>query len=117
MSLGRRWRNKAAKKMLLCWSAGHSSHMSASNSDGFLPLKGFHCQEELPPLEVRELVAGKQSLLQLTVGERRVWGDDEVDHLLEGEFVQGGAQWNQAGTRPWQVRGRTSKYCGTFLLK
>ena len=28
-----------------------------------------------------------------------------------------GAQWNQAGTRPWRAGGGTSKYCGTFLLK
>ena len=35
-------------------------------------------------------------------------------HIVKG----GGAQWNQAGTRPWQARGGgTSKYCGTFLLK
>ena len=46
--------------------------------------KGLHSQEELHPLKVGQLVAGKQ----LIAGKHRVRSDDEMNHLLERDLVQ-----------------------------
>ena len=53
------------------------------------PTKWLHGVKELHPLEVSQLVAGEQGILQLGVGLKGVGRDDQVDYLFQRHLVQG----------------------------
>ena len=57
----------------------------------FSAAQGLHLVQERHPLEVGQLMTGKQRFFQLVVGLPGIRRGDKVNHLLEGELVQSGS--------------------------
>ena len=74
--------------VVMLFSRAQLPHVS--QEFGRLPAaKGLHGVEELHPLKVSQLVAGKQGILQLGVGLLGVGCDNQMDHLLQRHLIQG----------------------------